>query len=271
MSFAQSTQSTLSATTVQGECTPIVFVGIIGGSGMGKTTLATRLHQLTGAPIITLDDFYKPLPRGCDGADYNWDSVDAFDWDILRQVMHALRSGRPAFVPHHDHATYARTEQMREVHPAPVVIFEGIFLFAKEDLAREFDIKVFVHCDLDSALARRIRRDVERGFALSLVLSRYLAHVKPAYEQHIAPWYGRVDVVVKNVDNTLVGEELLCSTLMRNIDGDDIKTVCARTESSIDMRNGTRNVDTNSCTASNTTAICAEVRAPATSPRGHVQ
>ena len=146
-----------------------IIIGIAGGTGSGKTTLTERLRDHFGADEVSVlnhDSYYKrhdelPYEERCK---LNYDHPDSFDTELLVQHLQALRRGESVKVPVYDYTIHNRSDKTITVHPAPVIIVEGILIFASQELCDMMDMKVFVDTDADVRILRRIVRDVkERG------------------------------------------------------------------------------------------------------------
>ena len=178
------------------------LIGVAGGSSSGKTTVAERLAELAGEAhlaLLKLDSYYVPLddlPRE-ERESFDYDHPDAFDWALLNDHIAALAAGAPVPVPVYDYVEYTRSGDVRVVHPAQIVVVEGILVLWEPTLRERFDLKVFVDTDADVRLIRRLRRDVaERGRTTESVIEQYLATVRPAHEQFIEPSKRYADVIV---------------------------------------------------------------------------
>lgn len=178
-------------------------VGIAGGTGAGKTTLARRLRDAAPAGAVAhlaLDDYYRDLsdlPLDARGA-RDFDRPEALDLEHLVADLEALRAGRAADVPVYDFRTHARVrDRVRRVEPTPLVVVEGILLLADARVRERLDLRVFVDAPADVRLARRLRRDVaERGRTPESVLAQYDASVRPAHEALVAPSRAHAHLVV---------------------------------------------------------------------------
>ncbi len=178
------------------------LIGVAGGSGSGKTTVAERLAGLIGGrslALLRLDAYY------CDSghlpveerAVINYDHPDAFDWKLLVQHVDALAAGEAVDVPVYDFATYERLPGRTRLAPARVVVVEGILVLYEPDLRERFDLKVYVDTDADVRFIRRLERDVnERERSLRGVIDQYLSTVRPSHEQFIEPSKRHADVIV---------------------------------------------------------------------------
>ncbi|CAG4963084.1 unnamed protein product [Colias eurytheme] len=180
------------------------LIGICGASASGKTTVAAKIIESLNIPwvtIVSMDSFYKVLNEKQHQAamrnEYNFDHPDAFDMELLVNVLQRLKEGKKVEVPIYNYVTHSRENRTKTMYGANVIIFEGILAFYNADVVSKLDMKVFVDTDADIRLARRLRRDiVQRGRDLEGVLKQYLTHVKPAYQSYIAPCMAHADIIV---------------------------------------------------------------------------
>lgn len=179
-----------------------IIIGIAGGSGSGKTTLANRLRDSFGpqeAILVSHDNYYKrhdDMPFAARQL-LNYDHPDAFDTELLVEQLRELKAGHAVDCPTYDYAQHNRAQATIRLEPAPVVLVEGILLFADPELCDLFDLKVFVDTDADERILRRILRDVnERGRTLSSVVTQYLTTVKPMHEAFVEPSKRKADLIV---------------------------------------------------------------------------
>ena len=178
------------------------IIGVAGGSSSGKTTISERLVEMTGpehVSLIELDSYYmdrSDQPPEARRA-INYDHPDAFDWPLLNDHLAALSAGAAVPVPIYDFVQFNRSGRTRLVHPARIVVVEGILVLWEPTLRERFDLKVFVDTDADIRLIRRLRRDAtERGRSAESVIEQYLRTVRPAHEQFIEPSKRYADVIV---------------------------------------------------------------------------
>ena len=201
-----------------------ILIGIAGGSGSGKTTLADKLVECFGSDevsIIRHDNYYKRHDQLTyeERSKLNYDHPDAFDTDLLCEQLKQLKEWHAIEMPVYDYSQHNRSDQVIVVHPAPVLILEGILIFAEEELCRLMDIKVFVDTDADVRILRRILRDVKaRGRSLDSVITQYLTTVKPMHEQFVEPSKRRADVIIPDGGYNMVALEMLIQRVHRQLD-----------------------------------------------------
>jgi uridine kinase len=170
-----------------------VVIGIAGGTGSGKTTVAQKLVRALpqAAAVVIQHDWYY-LDRShlapAERARINFDEPDALDNRRLLDDLHALREGRSTVCPQYDFGSHTRSAQGRRIDPCAIVVVEGILLFAVESLREAFDLRLFVDTDDDIRLLRRVRRDIEeRGRDIASIGSQYLGTVRPMHQLYVAP------------------------------------------------------------------------------------
>ena len=192
-----------------------IVIGIAGGTGSGKTTLTHRLKEHFGeqeVSVINHDSYYKrhdelPYEERCK---LNYDHPDSFDTDLMIEHLKQLRAGQSVEVPVYDYTIHNRSNETVTVHPAPVIIVEGILIFASQELCDQMDIKVFVDTDADVRILRRIVRDVKsRGRTLDSVVSQYLTTVKPMHEQFVEPSKRKADLIIPEGGQNAVALDML--------------------------------------------------------------
>ncbi|WP_322800539.1 uridine kinase [Thermoflexus sp.] len=179
-----------------------VVIGIAGGTGSGKTTVAEAIVRRIGPEYIALiqqDSYYKDqshLPME-ERAQINYDHPDSLDTDLLIQHLKELLNGRPVEVPIYDFTTYTRTPYTRRVEPRPVILVEGILVFVEKALRDLFDIKIYVDADPDIRFIRRLQRDIaERGRTMESVIRQYLSTVRPMHLEFVEPSKRYADIII---------------------------------------------------------------------------
>jgi uridine kinase len=179
-----------------------VIVGIAGGTGSGKTSLARKVRERIGEErclLLAQDAYYKDgstLSPAAQAA-INYDHPDAFDTTLLVQDLRDLRAGRPVPCLTYDHASYARRVLPDALEPKPVIILEGILVLAEEPLRRLMDIRLFIDTDADVRLLRRLQRDIhERGRSFESVERQYLESVRPMHLEFVEPSKRYADLII---------------------------------------------------------------------------
>lgn len=180
------------------------IIGIVGGSGSGKTTFVKKLKEdIEGLSItiISADDYY--LPREAQFVDENgiknFDLPSSIDSEALAQDLSLLISNQTVV---RDEYTFNNAEadaRKIEFRPAKIYLIEGLFLYHYESLKDRFDFRIFIQAKENIKVIRRIKRDrVERNYPLEDVLYRYENHVLPSYEKYIAPYSAEADIIINN-------------------------------------------------------------------------
>ncbi len=200
-----------------------LLIGIAGGTGSGKSTVARNVAAALGTDavaFIEMDAYYRDLvamPMD-DRKRRNFDHPDAFDLDLLTRNLTGLAQGTAVDAPVYDFRHHVRSADVRHVEPAAVVVVDGILLFAEERLRALLDVKVFVDADADVRLGRRIRRDIaERGRQLEDVLDQYFTTVQPMHLQFVEPSKRYADVIVPRGGQNLVAVEMIVAKILRRL------------------------------------------------------
>jgi uridine kinase len=200
---------------------PSFVVGIAGGSGSGKTTVARHLATALPAGSCTTiehDAYYRDqghLPLE-ERAAINFDHPSSLESMLLAQHLQILRSGDAVEVPIYDFATHTRKVETRRVAPARVIVVEGILVFTEPALREQMDIKIFVDTDPDIRLMRRIRRDLEhRGRTFQSVRDQYYATVRPMHIEHVEPTKRWADLIIPEGGDNRIALDVLLGRLWR--------------------------------------------------------
>jgi uridine kinase len=200
--------------------TPLV-IGIAGGTGSGKTTVAAKLAAAIPAGrcvVVDHDAYYRDqshLPQP-ERDQVNYDHPASLESSLMARHLAEIRAGRGIDMPIYDYATHTRRAETRRVEPAPLVIVEGILVFVEAVVREQLDIKLFVDTDADIRLMRRIRRDLEqRGRTFQSVRDQYYATVRPMHLEFVEPSKRHADLVIPEGGDNRVAIELILGRLAR--------------------------------------------------------
>ena len=180
---------------------PLV-IGIAGGSGSGKTTVAQEILQRVGQDRIAFlqhDSYYKDLSglEPAQHAEINFDHPNSLETELLIQHIASLRDGQPVEVPIYDFATDSRTSRTFTIQSHRVILVEGILIFTEAALRNMFDVKIFVDTDSDLRFIRRLERDInERSRSTESVIKQYLLTVRPMHLEFVEPSKRYADVII---------------------------------------------------------------------------
>lgn len=206
-----------------------IIVGVAGGSGSGKTSIATLIaaqldKRAKGRSIrvtaISCDSYYKGLPPGAVAAEHNWDHPSALDLDLLADDLCRLRRGEDMYLPHYcftKHKRLADTTRLRGSE-IDVLILDGIFVLYSDTVRSACDLTIFTSEDLDVCLARRLKRDVvERGRTVESVLDQWALFVKPGYRQFVEPSLTFADLIIPRARENETAINILARDLERRV------------------------------------------------------
>jgi uridine kinase len=200
-----------------------MIIGICGGTGSGKTTVANRILESVRASevvFIQQDSYYrnlKDLPLDFRNV-ANFDHPDALDNELLIHHVRKLKAGEPIDLPVYDFKTHTRLNETRPIAPKPIVIVEGILIFAEPRLLELMDIKVFVDTPDDIRFIRRLRRDIaERGRTVDSVIEQYTTTVRPMHMQFVEPSKRYADLIIPEGGHNLVSIDLLSGKIRERL------------------------------------------------------
>jgi uridine kinase len=199
-----------------------LIIGIAGGTGSGKTTLAENLIELFPgqAVLIYQDAYYKDLSNLPFEARTrtNFDHPNSLDFDLLKQHLTALKNNEPISMPQYSFHSHAREPRSKTIQPTALIIVEGILLFAVPELRDLFDIKIFVDTDDDVRLLRRIERDMkERSRDFVSIRDQYLKTVKPMHDTFVEPSKRYADVIIPTDRRNAKGLSMIVSKLKEEL------------------------------------------------------
>jgi len=181
---------------------PPLVIGIAGGTGSGKTTVANVIVQRVGVDQIAYlphDAYYKDLSNlpEAQRIEINFDHPNSLETSLLIEHIKQLKNYEPIHLPIYDFRTHCRTNETKLIKPKPVIIVEGILIFAEAELRPLFDIKIFVDTDADIRFIRRLQRDItERGRSTESVIHQYLSTVRPMHLEFVEPSKRYADVII---------------------------------------------------------------------------
>ncbi len=199
-----------------------LIIGIAGGTGSGKSTVAKRIAEAMPASVafLDMDAYYRNFEQLTldERRKVNWDHPDAFDMDLMVTHLDQLGARVPIEKPIYDFVRHLRSEESKPVAPADVIVIDGILLFVDERVRARCAVKVFVDTDADERLIRRIRRDIRvRGRPLDEILDQYLTTVQPMHLQYVEPSKRYADLVIPRGGHNLVAIDLIIATILRRL------------------------------------------------------
>jgi uridine kinase len=200
-----------------------MFIGICGGTGSGKTTIARAIVDAVGAERVVLveqDSYYRnladmPLDERHQA---NFDHPDSIDSDMLVNHLLRLKQGLTVEMPLYDFVTHTRSERIEIIEPKPVVIVEGILIFAEPRVLDLLDVRIFVDTPDDIRLMRRLRRDVhERGRTFERTLEQYERTIRPMHFEFVEPSKRHADIIIPENAQNGVSVKFLCSLVREKL------------------------------------------------------
>lgn len=202
-----------------------MIIGICGGTGSGKTTVAQKIIAAVGLENVVYlqqDAYYRNLgdmPLELRHK-VNFDHPDSIDIGLMMNHLEALRAGESIEQPTYDYATHSRKAETIHVEPRPIIICEGILVFFDPQMRRLMDMKIFVDCDADIRFIRRLDRDVhERGRSLESIISQYQTTVRPMHLQFVEPSKRYADVIIPEGGFNEVGIDLITCNIQSILAG----------------------------------------------------
>ena len=201
----------------------MLIIGIAGGSGSGKTTVVRALTEQLKEKVVVIpqDSYYKDsshLPME-ERQKVNFDHPDSIDFDLLIKHLKELKKGHSVEQPVYSYITCSRSStETVTVHPAEVIIVEGILIFCCAEFRKQMDIKIFVDADDDDRLMRVMARDIlERGKTVETVIQRYSRTVKPMFLQFIEPSKRYADVIIPQGGHNKVAIDVIAATIEKSL------------------------------------------------------
>ena len=200
-----------------------LVIGIAGGTGSGKTTITQAIKDRFRGHVAVIyhDNYYARQDHLSyeERTHTNYDAPEAFDNDLIIAQLEQLIRGEAIESPVYDFAVHNRSEETIRIEPAPVIIVEGILIFAQPALRRLFDLKLFVDTDADVRILRRLQRDVaERGRSIDSVQEQYLNTVKPMHELYVEPSKRYADLIIPEGGKNIVAKEMIVHRVQNQLD-----------------------------------------------------
>ena len=199
------------------------LIGIAGGTGSGKTTVARRIYHslhLDAAAFLDYDSYYKELAHLTveERQRINFDHPDSLDTALLIEHLERLMAGEPIEKPVYDFTRHTRSAESIPVEPRDVILVDGILLFADARLREMFDLKIFVDTEADVRFIRRLRRDLqERGRSLDSVIDQYLSTVRPMHFEFVEPTKRYADVILPRGGQNTAGIEVIAARIRERL------------------------------------------------------
>ncbi len=198
-----------------------VIIGIAGGTGSGKTTVAQAIYDRVGKTRIewiSHDSYYRDF-EGLSAEEkhhINFDHPDSLETELLARHLDVLCKGSAVEVPTYDFERYARREETQRVEPRKVVIVEGILVLAEPELRKRIDIKLFVDTPADVRFMRRLVRDIKsRGRSMESVIEQYITTVRPMHEEFVEPSKRHADLIIPEGGENLVAIDAIIARVER--------------------------------------------------------
>jgi len=200
-----------------------MIIGICGGTGSGKTTIARKIVEAVGKENVVLveqDSYYRNLgdmPLD-ERRQANFDHPDSIDSDMLVNHIRRLKQGLQVEMPLYDFKTHTRSDRIEIIEPKQVVIVEGILIFAESRVLDMLDVRVFVDTPDDIRFIRRLQRDIsERGRTVDSVIAQYYRTVRPMHHEFVEPSKRHADIIIPEGGQMGVSVEFLCSLVREKL------------------------------------------------------
>lgn len=202
-----------------------MVVGIGGGTGSGKTTLADLIRKrmgMDGIAFLAHDAYYRDQKHLTpeERAKVNYDHPDSLETDLMVRHIQELLRGQAIEMPVYDFSTHSRKTETVHVSPKPVILVEGILIFVEKELRDLFDMKIFVDTDADIRLIRRLLRDIqERGRTLQSVVDQYLRTVRPMHLEFVDASKRYADIIIPEGGFNVVALDMVIARLQSLLEG----------------------------------------------------
>lgn len=196
-----------------------LVIGIAGGTGSGKTTIANFILERVGPDNISFlphDAYYKDLshlPRE-ERKKINFDHPSSLETDLLIKHIRKLKAGKEIPLPIYDFKTHTRKKKTIPIEPQPIILIEGILIFAEPELRKLFDVRIFVDTDADIRFIRRLQRDInERGRTTQSVIQQYMETVRPMHLEFVEPSKRYASVIIPEGGFNTVALDLIVARI----------------------------------------------------------
>lgn len=206
----------------------VVSIGVAGGTASGKTTISNAILESVGHQNIAYilhDSYYKPLQQlinetGLAIEDINFDHPNSLDTALLVKHVRQLQRGEAVDIPIYDFVSFDRKTETQHIEPQPVILVEGILVFAEKPLRNLFDMKLFVDAPADVRFIRRLERDIaERGRSVQSVVDQYLQTVRPMHLAFVEPSKRHADVIIPQGGHNPVAIEMIAGQIKSIVAG----------------------------------------------------
>ena len=200
-----------------------MIIGICGGTGSGKTTIARKIVEdvgLTDVVLVEQDSYYRnladmPLDERHQA---NFDHPDSIDSEMLMNHLKRLKNGQSIEMPIYDFKSHTRSPETEHIDPKPIVIVEGILIFSESRVRDLLDVRVFVDTPDDIRFIRRLQRDInERGRTVESVIKQYFATVRPMHFDFVEPSKRHADIIIPEGGQPHVGIDMLCGLVREKL------------------------------------------------------
>lgn len=201
-----------------------IFVGVAGGSGSGKTTVAQNLikaFKAEDAVLVEQDAYYKELKELSieERAKVNFDHPESIEFELIKEHLLSLKNGVGIERPIYDFKTHSRKEETVRLNPSKIIIIEGILILSIPEIREMLDVKIFVDTDADEMLLRRIERDIkERARTFDSVKTQYLSTVKPMYLEFCEPSKRYADIIIPRGGENKIAINMIIAKLNRYLE-----------------------------------------------------
>lgn len=207
---------------------PPIIIGVAGGSGSGKTTVALKVREACPGKTIQIihhdayyhDNSHLPLKQR---AEINYDHPNAFETNLLIHHLGELRAGRTVRLPKYDYAIHSRLTETEICEPADIVFVEGILVLESQALRELMDIRLFIDVDADERVLRRMKRDItKRGRTMESVMEQYLTVVRPMHLQFVSPSKRYAHLIIPEGGHNAVAIDLIANKIQNIIRDRDV-------------------------------------------------